>query len=154
MGGAQGWYRGKHMGILNAFVFRLGLGEVGISSVFVFGLGLGENLNCLKRDSSSTIEDSHFSKENLAGVVSSDKMLMDDSEVAKANVESPCNAQNLEVLEQTLSTVSDKCESCDYDEVTQNSNNESKQFEIEGMPKATICHSFEVQNLNSVNPSV
>ncbi|XWS22316.1 hypothetical protein CRYUN_Cryun29cG0023300 [Craigia yunnanensis] len=102
----------------------------------------------------STIEDSHFNKENLAGVVSSDKMLTDDGEVAKTNVESPFNAQNLEVLDQTLSTDSDKCESCDYDELTQNSNNDTKQSEVEGMPKATICHSFEAQRLNSVNAAL
>ncbi|XWS13326.1 hypothetical protein CRYUN_Cryun36dG0028000 [Craigia yunnanensis] len=111
-----------------------------------------QNLNCLKCDSSSTIDDSHFNEENLAGVISSDKMLSDDGEFAKTNVESPCNAQNLEVLDQTMSTVSDKCESGDYDNVTENSNDDKKQSEIEGLPKTTICHSFEAQNLNSVNP--
>ncbi|XWS09233.1 hypothetical protein CRYUN_Cryun40dG0068100 [Craigia yunnanensis] len=110
-----------------------------------------QNLNCSKHDSSSTIEDSHFTEENLAGVVSSDNML-DDGEFSKTDVESPCNAQNLEVLDQTLFTASNKCESCDCDKVTQNSNDETKQSEIEGVPKATICHSFETQHLNSVNP--
>ncbi|XVF37902.1 hypothetical protein REPUB_Repub20aG0051300 [Reevesia pubescens] len=112
-----------------------------------------QNLHCLEHESSSTIEDSHFIKENLS-VVSSDKMLTVDGEVAKTNVESPGNAQSLEVLHQTLSTVSDKCECCDYNEVTQNSNDETKQSEIERMPKATICHSFEAQYLNSVDPAL
>ncbi|XVE84646.1 hypothetical protein DITRI_Ditri17bG0029500 [Diplodiscus trichospermus] len=113
-----------------------------------------QNLNCLKHDSSSTIDDSHFNKENLAGVVSSHEMLMDDSEVAKTKVESPCNAQNLEVLDQTLSTVSDKCEPGHYDEVAQNCNNDTEHSEIEGMPKATICHSSKAQHMDSVSPDL
>ncbi|XP_022761030.1 uncharacterized protein LOC111307275 [Durio zibethinus] len=111
------------------------------------------NLNCLKHYSSSTIEDSHFNKENLAAVVSSEKMLTDDSEVVKTNVQSPCNA-NLKVLDQTLSTISNKRECCNYDEVPLNSNDDTKQSEIQGMPKAIICHSFEVQQLNSVGPTL
>lgn len=108
-------------------------------------------LNCSKHDLSLTIDDSHFNEVNLSVVGSKDKMSMDDGELATSNLESPCNAQNLEVLNQTLTTVGDKCESCNY-EVTQNSNNGTKQSEIEGMPKATACHSFEAQRLNSVNP--
>ncbi|KAK6266088.1 hypothetical protein QUC31_016925 [Theobroma cacao] len=111
-----------------------------------------QNLNCSKHDLTSTIDDSPLNKEKLIGVVSSDKMMVDDGEVTKTNVESPCDAQSLDALDQTLSTVSNKCESYDYDEVRQNSNDDTKQFEVEGMSKATICHSFEAQHLNSVNP--
>ncbi|XVF28987.1 hypothetical protein REPUB_Repub15cG0080700 [Reevesia pubescens] len=103
-------------------------------------------------DVAKTNVDSHFNKETIVGVVSSDKMLIGD--VAKTNVESPCNAQNLKVLDQTFSTFSNKCESCDYDEVTQNSNDDTKQSETEGMPKASISRSFEAQHLTSVNPAL
>ncbi|XP_039060791.1 uncharacterized protein LOC120204846 [Hibiscus syriacus] len=57
---------------------------------------------------SLNIEDSHFNKENSAGVFSKDKMLADNGEVAKTNAESS-----------------------DYNEVTKNSNEEIKQSEIE-----------------------
>ncbi|XVF65369.1 hypothetical protein PTKIN_Ptkin09bG0242900 [Pterospermum kingtungense] len=110
------------------------------------------NLNFSELDSSSTIRDSHFNEENLSGVGSSDKMLMDDGKLANSNVESPCNAQNPEDLNQTLSTVRDKCDSCDYDKVAQNSNNGTKRSEIEGMPKTTIFHPFEARHLNSASP--
>ncbi|XVF84537.1 hypothetical protein PTKIN_Ptkin17bG0044800 [Pterospermum kingtungense] len=106
------------------------------------------NLNCSKHDSSSTIEDSELSKEKLAGPVSGHKMLIDDGEIAKTNVETPCNAQNLEGLDQTLPAA------CDYHQAAQSSNIDTKQSGIEGMPKATICHSFEAQHLNSVNPTL
>ncbi|XVE81228.1 hypothetical protein DITRI_Ditri15bG0046100 [Diplodiscus trichospermus] len=109
-----------------------------------------QNLNFSKRDSSSTVDDSHFNEENLAGA--SDKMLKDDGEFAKTNFEFPCSAQNLEVLDNTLPTTRAKCESCDYDKATQNPNDDTKLSEIEGLPKATICHSFEAQHQNYVNP--
>ncbi|KAE8677599.1 hypothetical protein F3Y22_tig00111505pilonHSYRG00048 [Hibiscus syriacus] len=81
-----------------------------------------QNSNCLKNYSSSTIEDSHFNGENSAGVLSNDKTLADDGEVAKTNVESPCNVQ---VLDWKFSPVND------YNEVTKNYNEEMKQSEIE-----------------------
>ncbi|KAH1089543.1 hypothetical protein J1N35_016800 [Gossypium stocksii] len=113
----------------------------------------GQNLNCLKNCSSSTIEDSHFNEENLVGAVSSNKTLTDNVEVAKISVEHPCNAQSLEVLDQNLSTLNNKCESCDY-EVTESSEDDTKRSEIQGMPKATICNSFKCQHLNSVDPAL
>ncbi|PPD79955.1 hypothetical protein GOBAR_DD23106 [Gossypium barbadense] len=113
----------------------------------------GQNLNCLKNCSSSTIEDSHFNEENLVGVVSSNKTSTDKIEVAKISVEHPCNAQSLEVLDQNLSTLNNTCESCDY-EVTESSEDDTKRSEIQGMPKATICNSFECQHLNSVDPAL
>ncbi|MBA0830715.1 hypothetical protein Goarm_015229, partial [Gossypium armourianum] len=113
----------------------------------------GQNLNCLKNCSSSTIEDSHFNEENLVGVVSSNKTSTDNIEVAKISVEHPCNAQSLEVLDQNLSTLNNTCESCDY-EVTESSEDDTKRSEIQGMPKATICNSFECQHLNSVDPAL
>ncbi|KAK8548394.1 hypothetical protein V6N13_054798 [Hibiscus sabdariffa] len=66
------------------------------------------NSNCSKDYSSSTIEDSHFSKENSAGVFSNDQVLADNSEVAETNFES-----------------------CDYNEVTKNANEGRKQCKIE-----------------------
>lgn len=67
------------------------------------------------------------------GVVSSDEMLADDDDddVAKINVESSCDAQSLEVLDQTLSMVENKCESGDYNEVPPSSNGDLQQSEIE-----------------------
>ncbi|XP_040933069.1 uncharacterized protein [Gossypium hirsutum] len=114
----------------------------------------GRNLNCLKNCLSSTIEDSHFNEENLVGAVSSNKTSTDNIEVAKISVEHPCNAQSLEVLGQNFSTLNNKCESsCDF-EVTESSEDDTKRSEIQGMPKATICNSFECQNLNSVDPAL
>ncbi|KAL4271269.1 hypothetical protein GQ457_13G030080 [Hibiscus cannabinus] len=66
------------------------------------------NSNCSKKYSCSTIEDSHFSKENSAGVFSNDQLLADNSEVAETNFES-----------------------CDYNEVTKNANEGRKQCKIE-----------------------
>lgn len=67
---------------------------------------------------------------SLGGVVSSDEMLVDD-DVAKINVEPPCDAQSLEDLDQTLSMVENKCESGDYNEVPPSSNVDLQQSEIE-----------------------
>ncbi|GMI71832.1 hypothetical protein HRI_000852500 [Hibiscus trionum] len=111
----------------------------------------GTDLNCLK-NGSSTAEGSHFNQENLVGVVSCNKTMTDNGEVAKSNVEYPCNARSLEVLDQTLSTFNDKCESCDY-EVVESSKDDAKKSEIRGMPKGTFCDSFECQHLNSVDPT-
>ncbi|KAK8703648.1 hypothetical protein V6N13_047298 [Hibiscus sabdariffa] len=89
-----------------------------------------QNLNCLKNYTCSTIEDSHFSKENSAGVFSNDQVLADDGEVAKTNVES-----------------------CDYNEVTKNANEERKQCKIEDN-KAGVVDKVEDLNVQcmSVTP--
>ncbi|XP_039067650.1 uncharacterized protein LOC120213632 [Hibiscus syriacus] len=109
-----------------------------------------QDLNCSKKDS-STIGGSHFNQENLVGVVSGNKT-MTDGEVAKPNVEYPCNAGSLEVLDQTLSTLNDKPESCDY-KVAGSSKADVEKSENEWMLKATIFDSFECQHLNAVDPT-
>ncbi|KAK8577782.1 hypothetical protein V6N13_028047 [Hibiscus sabdariffa] len=111
----------------------------------------GTDLTCSKNGSSTT-EDSHFDQENLAGVVSSNKIMTDNGEVAKTNVEYPCNARSLEAFDQTLSTFNDKCESCEY-EVAESSKDDTNKSEIQGIQKVTICDSFECQHLNSVDPT-
>ncbi|OMO51777.1 hypothetical protein CCACVL1_29597 [Corchorus capsularis] len=103
------------------------------------------NLNCSNRDSSPSKEDSNLNKEKLA-TISCDEMMTSGGEITKTSVESPSNAQNLE-----FSKSSDRC---DYDEVQQNSNDDRKQSEIEGMPKADVCHAFDAQHLNSMNPAL
>ncbi|GMI64354.1 hypothetical protein HRI_000104700 [Hibiscus trionum] len=89
-----------------------------------------QNSNCLKSFSSSTIEESHFSKEDSAGVLSNDQMLADDGEVAKTNVES-----------------------CDYNEVTENANEEIKLCKTEDN-NAVVVEKVEDLNVQfmSVTP--
>ncbi|KAK8684892.1 hypothetical protein V6N13_040906 [Hibiscus sabdariffa] len=112
-----------------------------------------EDRNRAKNASASTIEVSHFTVENLVGVVSSDQTLTDNGEVAQTNVEYPCNARSLEVLDQTLSALNDKCESC-HCEVLESSKVDTKKPEMQGMPNATVCHSLECRRLDSADPAL
>ncbi|MBA0635935.1 hypothetical protein Godav_025614 [Gossypium davidsonii] len=103
----------------------------------------GKELNMVLDESMMTLFNGEVKKFELqfedpnlncssGGVVSSDEMLADDDDdVAKINVESPCDAQSLEVLDQTLSMVENKCESGDYNEVPPTSNGDLQQSQIE-----------------------